>query len=60
MKRPLLSTEDRDRLRAMAARAARHAEERTTDPAYSRGVVDVLRWLADNEEPTALLREVTR
>ena len=55
-KRPLLPREDRQRLNELAIRARRH---RTGDPAYARGVEDVLRWL--NGDPMSpLLEEVTR
>lgn len=58
LRRPLLTAEDRARLRRMAAKATANANG--PNRAYCKGVSDVLAWIADNEEMTPLLREVTR
>jgi hypothetical protein len=57
-KRPLLSAEDRKRLRRMAHKAAQNAQT-PHNRAYCSAVVDVLTWL-DSEEMSPMLREVTR
>jgi hypothetical protein len=59
LKRPLLATADRNRLRSAAARAEAHTVD-SPNRAYARGVADVLRWLADNADPSPMLTEVTR
>jgi hypothetical protein len=56
-KRPLLSAEDRKRLRRMADKAAQNTAGHNR--AYCSAVVDVLTWL-DSEEMSPMLREVTR
>jgi hypothetical protein len=58
-KRPLLPREERMRLNALAVKARRHREERSSDPAYAKGVEDALLWLT-GEDMSALLAEVTR
>lgn len=58
-KRPLLPREERSRLTALAAKAARHARERSTSRAYAQGALDVLLWLT-GEDMSPLLEEVTR
>jgi hypothetical protein len=62
LRRPLLSTADRNRMRSAAAHAETHADPATGSPnrAYARGVADVLRWLSDNADPSPMLAEVTR
>ena len=58
--RPLLSMADRNRLAGMAHRAATHAVAEDPSRVYAQAVVDVLRWLADNADPSPMLVEVTR
>lgn len=60
MKRPLLTTEDRDRLRAMADKAQDHTFDPSPNRAYAQGVRDTLDWLASNADMSPLLQEVTR
>lgn len=57
-KRPLLTAEDRARLRKMAAKALQNGES-GLNRAYCKGVSDVLQWL-DSEDMSPMLREVTR
>lgn len=58
-KRPLLSTEDRARLRKMATKAAKVGETSGVSRAYCKGVADVLNWL-DNSEMSPMLLDVLR
>ena len=60
-KRPLLTPEDRGRLRIMANRAHKHTEPDSGSPAraYAQGVADVIDWL-NGEDMSDLLRDVTR
>lgn len=57
-KRPLMTVEDRKRLRRMADIAEKRSEN-TMNRAYARGVADVLRWL-DGGDMSPMLKEVTR
>ena len=57
-RRPHLTREDRFALIRMASRAEAHLD--SPQRAYAQGVVDTLRWLADNTNPTPLFEEVTR
>lgn len=56
-KRPLLTTEDRARLRKLATKAESIGEKSGTDRAYCQGVADVLKWL-DNAEPSPMLKQL--
>lgn len=59
VKRPILAREDRVHLNTLSGKALQHVEERSTDPAYAQGVLDVLTWLT-GADMTPLLQEVTR
>lgn len=59
LKRPQLTREDRFALIRLASRAEGHLGDHP-QRAYAQGVVDTLRWLADNAKPTPLFEEVTR
>lgn len=58
-KRPLLTQEDRARVRKMALKAAKVGETSAVSRAYCRGVADVLGWL-DSSEMSPMLLEVLR
>jgi hypothetical protein len=60
LKRPMLTTADRNRLRSAATKADTYVRTHNTSMAYAQGVIDVLRWLADNADPSPMLTEVTR
>jgi hypothetical protein len=57
-KRPMLTLEDRKRLRRMASKAEVNGEHGVSR-AFCKGVADAFRWL-DTGEMSDMLREVTR
>lgn len=57
-KRPLLTAEDRARLRRMAEKAL-SGSETGVNRAYCRGLADALLWL-DGEPMTEMMKDVTR
>lgn len=56
-KRPMLTTEDRVRMRKLAIKAQTLGQQSSLNRAYCKGVADVLIWL-DSAEVSPMLKEI--